>query len=114
MFGFCFDDDGEAAVFFKKVVDRTRRHCTFFTVPCFPRAEQLTLPYSRLSPFPLQLGEEGKGKHQDAVGAPQVRQGEHLRPRAALVRARLPRRRQHEGHHRVVQEHRTCVGRPDC
>jgi len=29
MFGFCFDDDGEAAVFFKKVVDRTRRHSVF-------------------------------------------------------------------------------------
>jgi hypothetical protein len=29
MFGFCFDDDGEAGVFFKKVVDRTRRHCVF-------------------------------------------------------------------------------------
>jgi hypothetical protein len=27
MFGFCFDEDEEAAVFFKKVVDRTRRHC---------------------------------------------------------------------------------------
>ncbi|KAG9310245.1 hypothetical protein JVU11DRAFT_9892 [Chiua virens] len=29
MFGFCFDDDGEAAVFYKKVVDRTRRHSIF-------------------------------------------------------------------------------------
>ncbi|KIJ16454.1 hypothetical protein PAXINDRAFT_75301 [Paxillus involutus ATCC 200175] len=29
MFGFCFDEDEEAAVFFKKVVDRTRRHSVF-------------------------------------------------------------------------------------
>ncbi|KAI6020194.1 hypothetical protein PISMIDRAFT_93625 [Pisolithus microcarpus 441] len=27
MFGFCFDEDEEADVFFKKVTDRTRRHC---------------------------------------------------------------------------------------
>ena len=44
MFGFCFDDDSEASVLFKKVVDRTRRHCTFlvhFTprVTCFPRTD---------------------------------------------------------------------------
>lgn len=32
-FGFCFDDDAEAAVFFKKVVDRTRRHCSCFLPP---------------------------------------------------------------------------------
>ena len=35
MFGFCFDDDDESAVFFKKVVDRTRRYCTFPHVTCF-------------------------------------------------------------------------------
>jgi len=29
MFGFCFDDDEESAVFFKKVVERTRRHSVF-------------------------------------------------------------------------------------
>ncbi|KAF8558639.1 hypothetical protein OG21DRAFT_1404798 [Imleria badia] len=29
MFGFCFDEDGEAGIFFKKVVDRTRRHSVF-------------------------------------------------------------------------------------
>ncbi|KAG6380295.1 hypothetical protein JVT61DRAFT_8403 [Boletus reticuloceps] len=55
-FGFCFDDDGEAAVFFKKVVDRTRRHCVFYS-PCLrvtrlPRRETTDLcTYSRLRPF---------------------------------------------------------------
>ncbi|KAL4067404.1 hypothetical protein V8B97DRAFT_1873714 [Scleroderma yunnanense] len=36
MFGFCFDEDVEADVFFKKVVDRTRRHCEFISFLAFP------------------------------------------------------------------------------
>jgi hypothetical protein len=80
----------------------------------FPTTERLELPpiYRRLSALPLQPSQ--KGKDQDVAGGGQAPQDEHhLRPRAALVRARLPRRRQHEGYHRVIQEHRTRMGRPD-
>ncbi|KAI6038649.1 hypothetical protein EDC04DRAFT_2693399 [Pisolithus marmoratus] len=44
MFGFCFDEDEEADVFFKKVTDRTRRHCEpapLFACICLPRVHPL-------------------------------------------------------------------------
>jgi hypothetical protein len=36
MFGFCFDEDEEASVFYKKVSDRTRHHCELQCSPLLP------------------------------------------------------------------------------
>ena len=46
MFGLCFDEDDEADVFFKKVVDRTRRHCEFTNVQGSPPFSLALLPPS--------------------------------------------------------------------
>ncbi|KAN0094555.1 hypothetical protein V8E55_002842 [Tylopilus felleus] len=58
MFGFCFDDDSEASVLFKKVVDRTRRHSVFrpFRSNSAKKdTEHAKMPSSRTKPVKTNL-----------------------------------------------------------
>ncbi|KIO11098.1 hypothetical protein M404DRAFT_127847 [Pisolithus tinctorius Marx 270] len=50
MFGFCFDEDEEADVFFKKVADRTRRHSTNLN-PLKSKNKSKSLPASANQPL---------------------------------------------------------------
>ncbi|KAL4072247.1 hypothetical protein J3A83DRAFT_4188253 [Scleroderma citrinum] len=61
MFGFCFDEDVEADVFFKKVVDRTRRH---FFGPFRSRANSIKKQAKPTNPLKLSNSKPAPPVHQ--------------------------------------------------
>ncbi|KIM51581.1 hypothetical protein SCLCIDRAFT_1224379 [Scleroderma citrinum Foug A] len=90
MFGLCFDEDDEADVFFKKVVDRTRRH---FFGPFRSRTNSTKKPAKPTNPL-----KPSKSKNVPSAHFPLIRLGTATPLKPSMISGPTPQSFMHVSH----------------